>query len=178
VTAETERLLLLPWSDEYLEGWVALCGDPRAMHFITGGSRIERVDAERLAKRSIRLWEEHGRGPWAAVDKATGQWVGRIGLNLLEDWPGPHKWEVGFELRPEFWGRGLATEGAREAVRYGFEEAKLERIISVTSPPHRASRRVMEKCGLTYHGEADWRRTTVVWYAINRAHYLRAQSKS
>jgi RimJ/RimL family protein N-acetyltransferase len=117
------------------------------------------------------MWEEHGRGPWAALDKATGQWVGRIGLNLLEDWLGPHKWEVGFELRPEFWGRGLATEGAQEAIHQGLEHAKLERIISVTSPAHRASRRVMEKCGLVYQGEADWRGTTVVWYAIDRVHH-------
>jgi RimJ/RimL family protein N-acetyltransferase len=176
VAAETERLLLLPWSDEYLQDWVAVCGDARAMHFITGGGRIERGDAEQLAKRATRMWEEHRRGPWAAVEKATGEWVGRIGLNLLEDWPGPDKWEVGFELRPEFWGRGFATEGAREAVRQGFQDADLERIISVTSPAHRASRRVMEKCGLAYQGEVRWRGTTVVWYAVDRAHYLEREA--
>jgi RimJ/RimL family protein N-acetyltransferase len=168
LTAETERLLLLPWSDEFLEDWVALCGDRHAMRFITGGSPIERDDAERLAKRATVLWREYGRGPWAAVDKATEEWVGRIGLNLLQDWPGPNKWEVGFELRPKFWGRGLATEGAQEAVHYGFAHTELERIISVTSPAHSASRRVMEKCGLVFQGEADWRGATVVWYAIDR----------
>jgi RimJ/RimL family protein N-acetyltransferase len=45
------------------------------------------------------------------VEKQTSRWVGRIGLNLLADWPGPDKWEVGYELAPEFWGRGLAYQG-------------------------------------------------------------------
>ena len=69
-------------------------------------------------------------GPWAAIEKATGRWVGRIGLDELPHWPGPHKIEVGWELHREFWGRGLATEGGRAGVRYGFETVGLERIIS------------------------------------------------
>jgi RimJ/RimL family protein N-acetyltransferase len=113
------------------------------------------------------MWDEFGFGPWAAIEKASGRWVGRIGLNLLADWPDPDKWEVGFELDPRFWGRGLAAEGAREGVRVGFQQGGLDRIISVTVPEHRASQRVMEKCGLTRRGERDWRGTRVVWYAID-----------
>ena len=42
--------------------------------------------------------------PWAAIDKKSGRWIGKIGLNLLDDWPEQHKWKVGWELDPEFWG--------------------------------------------------------------------------
>src|ERR671932_102808 len=55
---------------------------------------------------------------------------------------------------------------------------EVTRIISVTSPDHRASRRVIEKCGLVYQGEADWRGTTVVWYAIDRARYSSERPRS
>jgi RimJ/RimL family protein N-acetyltransferase len=99
-------------------------------------------------------WKRNGFGPWAAIEKATGRWVGRIGLDELPDWPGPHKVEVGWELHQEFWGRGLATEGGRAGVGYGLETVGLERIISVTMATNAASRRVMEKCGLRLPGRA------------------------
>jgi RimJ/RimL family protein N-acetyltransferase len=51
------------------------------------------------------------------------------------------------------WGQGLATEGARAALRYGFEVVGLERIISTARADNAASRRVMEKCGLVFQEE-------------------------
>ena len=84
-------------------------------------------------------------GPFAAIDKATGAWIGQIGLNHLAYWPGPEKVEVGWELHRRWWGRGLATEGGRAALRFGFEERGLRRIISTAAPDNHASRHVMEK---------------------------------
>ena len=69
------------------------------------------------------------------------------------------------------WGRGLATEGGRAAVRYGFQVVGLERIVSVTVPANVASRRVMEKCGPTFQGELLARGTALVWYAVDRAEW-------
>lgn len=114
------------------------------------------------------MWERHGFGPWAALEKDGGRWIGRIGLNLLGDWPGADRWEVGYELVPSVWGRGYATEGARRAIGFAWDETSLERVISVTVPDHLASRRVMEKSGMSLQGEVAWRGTTVVWYAIDR----------
>ena len=165
---ETERLRLLPWTDDYARDFALLCADPVAMRFITGGEPIPADTVSEILARTNRLWADYGFGPWAALERDSGRWIGRIGLNRLEDWPGPHKWEVGFELAAEFWGQGFATEGAREAIRFGFEEADLERIISVTVASHRASRRVMEKCGLTFQGELEFREANVAWYAIDR----------
>jgi RimJ/RimL family protein N-acetyltransferase len=81
--------------------------------------------------------------------------------------------EVGFELHQAWWGRGLATEGALAALRFGFEQHGLERIISVAAVSHAAARRVMEKAGLTYKGTRYWLSpdVPVVWYAIDRAEW-------
>jgi len=165
---ETARLVLVPWSDDYLDDFARICADSVVMRFISRGRPLSRDDVEVLTGRTLAIWDEHGFGPWAAIEKASGRWVGRIGLNLLEEWPGRDRWEVGYELAPEFWGRGLATEGARRAIRFGWERTPLERIISVTVPEHAASRRVMEKCGLTLQDEVEWKGTPVVWYAIDR----------
>lgn len=167
--AETERLLLLPWTGEYSGDFARLCADPEAMRFITGGRPLTEAEIASILGRTLAMWDDHGYGPWAAVDKRTGEWVGRIGLNLLADWPGPDRWEVGFELAPAYWGRGLAAEGARAAICFGWARTPLARIISVTRADHRASRRVMEKCGLTFQAELAFRGAEVAWYAIDRA---------
>jgi RimJ/RimL family protein N-acetyltransferase len=125
----------------------------------------------------MHQWDEHGFGPWAAVDKATGHWVGQIGLNELPTWPGPEKVEVGWELHPSVWGQGLATEGGRAALPHGFEVVGLERIISVTRADHAASRRVMEKCGLAFQEQLGHKGALVVWYAIDRADWQVSQGR-
>jgi RimJ/RimL family protein N-acetyltransferase len=142
--AETERLLLEPWSESRFEEFARVLQDPEAMRFISGGTALPLETIRSISQRSLAMWDEYGYGPWVAVEKETGRWVGRIGLNQLADWPGPDRWEVGYELAPEFWGRGLATEGAREAIRLGWAQTPLPRIISATAVEHLASRRVME----------------------------------
>jgi len=89
-------------------------------------------------------------------------------LNELPSWPGPDRVEVGWELDPSVWGQGLATEGGRAALAYGFEVVGLERIISVARADNAASRRVMDKCGLVFQEERTHKGALVVWYALDR----------
>ena len=58
--------------------------------------------------------------------------------------------ELGYRLRRAYWGRGLATEGSRALVAYGFDRLGLRRIVAQTMTVNAASRRVMEKAGLAY----------------------------
>jgi len=168
VTAvETDQLLLRPWREEDGVELHRLLSDPA----VRGGRNFPPERIARLAEDSLRQWHVNGFGPWAAMDKKTGAWIGRIGLDRLDDWPGEDRIEVGFELHKAWWGRGLATEGAVAALDFGFEQHGLERIISVTAAAHAAARRVMEKAGLTYQGPRHWMNpdVPVVWYAIDRA---------
>jgi RimJ/RimL family protein N-acetyltransferase len=166
---QTARLLLRPWQPDDLSEFIRLLTDPEVTRYIVVHTPFSPEDVGELHARTLEQWERNGFGPWAAIDKATGCWVGHIGLDELPDWPGPHKIEVGWELHREFWGRGLATEGGRAGVRYGFEVVGLERIISATMATNAASRRVMEKCGLSFQGELPMAETVVAWYAIDRA---------
>jgi RimJ/RimL family protein N-acetyltransferase len=159
----------VPWTSDYRHEWARILADPEVVRFISGGVPFTQEEALENSDRSERLWNEYGFGPWAAFEQATGEWIGRLGLNLLEDWPGPDRWEVGWELDRRVWGRGLATEGGREAVHFGFEVVGLRRIISVTRTDHLASRRVMEKIGLLPQGEVVFRDVACVWYVIERS---------
>ena len=164
---ETQRLVLRPWREEDGAELQKLFSDPA----VRGLRSLTPDRIARLAEASVRQWRVNGFGPWAAIDKATGVWIGRIGLDELDDWPEVDRIEVGFELHQSWWGRGLATEGALAALRFGFEQHGLDRIISVTAASQTAARRVMEKAGLTYRGTRYWMNpeVPVVWYVIDRA---------
>jgi RimJ/RimL family protein N-acetyltransferase len=60
---------------------------------------------------------------------------------------------VGWWLRSDLWGQGLATEAARAAVAYCFEVVGFERLISAILPANERSIRVAEKVGFTLEGE-------------------------
>lgn len=164
---ETDRLPLRPWREEDGVELRRLLSDAA----VAGGRHLPPDRIARMAEASWRQWRVNGFGPWAAIEKARGCWIGRIGLDELDDWPEVDRIEVGFELHQPWWGQGLATEGALAALRFGFSQLRLERIISVTAAAHTAGRRVMEKAGLTYQGTRYWMNpdVPVVWYAVDRA---------
>ncbi len=110
------------------------------MRFISGGNAAPLETIRSIAQRSLAVWDEHGKRyrPWAAIEKETGRWVGRIRLNLLaETGPAPTSGRSATSLRARVLrGRGLATEGAREAIRFGWARTTLlPRIISATACP-------------------------------------------
>lgn len=74
--------------------------------------------------------------------------------------------EIGWVIRADRWGEGLATEAAAASLADAFVRVGLPRILSWTLPANAASRRVMEKCGLDFRGETDWKGQTHVWYAV------------
>jgi [ribosomal protein S5]-alanine N-acetyltransferase len=175
---QTARLLLRRWQDDDLERLVALHADPRVARFLSvDGRPWPRERSVGAFEHFRRQWREQGFGPWAAVDRRSGRWLGQVGLNRRPGWPGPHKVEVGWELHPSVWGRGLATEGGRAALGYGFEVVGLERIISAARADNAASRRVMEKLGLAFQGEFTHQGALVAWYAIDRADWLQAGAR-
>jgi [ribosomal protein S5]-alanine N-acetyltransferase len=143
----TPRLLLSRISMSDLDDLVPFYADARVTATL-GGTRSAEWVSEYLQKQ-IAHWDEHGFGFWTARDPDTGRFAGRGGLRhaIIE---GHTVVEVGYGFAEEFWGRGLATELAREAVRVGFAELELAELACFTLPTNHASRRVMEKVGFRY----------------------------
>ncbi len=167
---ETTHLLLRPWQEDDLDQLVRLLAKPEVARYLhLDGHPFTREESAEVHRRVLQSWHEQGLGAFAVIDKATGSWIGKLGLIHQADWPGPDKFEVDYELDPVWWGRGLATEGTRAALRYGFGERRLSRIIGATLPVHVASRKIMEKCGLSYQGELLFRHARIVWYALDAA---------
>jgi ribosomal-protein-alanine N-acetyltransferase len=97
-------------------------------------------------------WERHGFGLWVLRDRATGELVGRGGLQYT-DAIGGRDVEVAWAIVPERWGQGLATELADASVRVAFESLALRELIAITLEDNVASRRVMAKSGFAYDRE-------------------------
>ena len=88
-TIETPRLLLRPWQPDDLAEFTRLLTDPVVTRYIVVCTPFSPQDVAVLSARTLEQWERNGFGPWAAIEKQTGRWVGRIGLDELPDWPGP-----------------------------------------------------------------------------------------
>lgn len=99
-------------------------------------------ETEKQLERFREHWKAHSFGLWAAEDKTTGEFVGRIGLSYHAIWLGEP--EVGWLFDLLVWGKGLTTEGGEAAVRYGFEKLGANRLVSICTPENLGSRRVME----------------------------------
>lgn len=145
---ETERLVLRPWSPDDIEPLASVFAEPDVWRHPFGRG-FSRAESERFLGRQMEHWETVGFGSWAAELKGGGPLIGYIGLSipswLPEVLPAV---EVGWRLHPEYWGRGLATEGGQASLWHGFETLELDRIISIYSLDNRASGRVMEKLGM------------------------------
>jgi len=92
-------------------------------------------------------WEKHGYGNWGLLPEGTEEIIGWAGLQYL---PELDETEVGFLLAPPFWGKGYATEAALASLRFGFQRLYLDHIIALVHADNLASRRVIEKCGMSY----------------------------
>src|SRR2546425_2880982 len=160
---ETERLLLRELHPDDLDDLAALFADPDVVRYVGDGQPAGRDEAERALHSTMRRWEEHGFGRWAALDRKTGKFIGMGGFRSLFGTP-----EVVYHLAKENWGKGYATELARAALRFGFEERGFDRIVAIAKPQNTASIHVMEKLGMQYEKHARYYDIDVVQYQIRR----------
>jgi RimJ/RimL family protein N-acetyltransferase len=183
VLLETERLRLRAFTLDDVDLLTELDSDPAVMHFINGGRPTPRaeIEAEYLPAWLAYYERYAGYGFWAAIELATGEFVGWLHLRPPDESAPDHP-ELGYRLRRSSWGLGYATEGSRALVDLAFRELGAQRVFAETMTVNTASRRVMEKAGLrfvrTFHQEwpdqIEGDEHGDVEYALTRAEWERA----
>ena len=152
---ETLRLVLRRWRDADLEPFARMNADPVVMeHF---PARLTRAQSDAMVDNIEASFADRGFSLWAAELRATGEFIGFIGLSV----PAFHAHftpcvEIGWRLDATHWGTGLATEGARAVARHAFDVLKLDEIDSFTTAANLRSRRVMEKLAMTHDPRDDF----------------------
>lgn len=110
-------------------------------------------------------WTLRGYGYFAAEDKATGDYVGRVGFSNPTGWPG---FELGWTIAPSHQGKGLASEAATRLLDYAFNDLGERHVISLIHPDNAPSRRVAQKLGEKIEGETELLGMPVLIYGIDR----------
>ena len=163
----TSRLWLRQFTMDDLDELALIFGDPLVLKYLKPGRAATREESEQVLQSMIAHWQRHGYGRWAVVEQSTNKLIGYGGLRCFEGTP-----ELVYLLARSYWNCGLATEIARGCLDYGFMQRKFERIIALARPGNLASRRVMEKAGLSYEQAANLFDIDVVRYAVTRSQYL------
>lgn len=139
---ETDRLLLRPPQHDDLEPFLAFCADPQVMAHLGG------VQPPSVAWRSFcsltGAWHLFGFSMFSVIEKASGEWVGRVGPWQPRDWPGT---EVGWSIRAASWGKGYAPEAASAAIDWAFNALAWEEVIHTIAPDNHNSMTVAAKLG-------------------------------
>lgn len=150
VYLETDRLVLRRATEADVDNLVELDSDPEVMRFLTGSKPTPRHVIENdVLPAFLRYYERGDRyGFWMAIEKSTGEFLGWFHFRPPAG-AAPDEPELGYRLRRAAWGKGYATEVSRELIRKGFKELGARRVTASTYQDNVASRRVMEKTGMT-----------------------------
>jgi RimJ/RimL family protein N-acetyltransferase len=155
VSLHTPHLVLRAWRDADAEPFAEMSADPAVMEYLVPFLDQAAMDAWVEAARTH--WREHGFGQWVVELPGEAPFIGVVGLSHVRfHLPFAPAVEAAWRLTRRYWGKGYAYEAARAAIDDGFGRLSLDEIVAFTVPANRASRRVMEKLGMTRDPAEDF----------------------
>ena len=110
---------------------------------------FDRNRTEQWVEDSLRSYAQHGLGLWALTLQGSDAAIGDCGLAVIKEVESAAETQIGWHVRRDLWGQGLATEAALACRNYGFDHLSLSRLSALIHPENLASRRVAEKIGIT-----------------------------
>lgn len=166
----TERLRLVPCNDDHLDGLSALNSDPEVMRYITGRPE-SRSDTRATIERVKARWAKWGYSWWVFISLQSGEVVGAGCIQNLRRGGGTEPdpdcpLEIGWRVRRDKWGQGIATEAGRAMVEFAFTQLDANVLYAVCHPENRPSIAVMAKLGMRSRGIQDWYAQEVATYEL------------
>lgn len=151
----TERLILRRWRKADREHFARMNQDPAVMEFFP--ATLSREESDAMVDRIEMRFVDRGFSLFAAELYRSGEFIGYVGLSVpaFQAAFTPCV-EIGWRLTAQYWGKGLATEGARAVADYAFGKLRLSELVSFTTAGNVRSRRVMEKIGMTRDPDEDF----------------------
>ena len=165
---ETDRLILRPLDNGDVDAIFAMRSDPEVMRFIREPQN--RDESTNWVELVSSRWKTEQIGFCGILEKLSGKFVGWCGIWKLKE---TGDLEIGYAVAKEFWGKGYATEAALKFLDYAFERLQPEKVVAVARPENVASRRVMEKLGMSFVKTDKFYEQTLALYAIAKEDYVR-----
>jgi RimJ/RimL family protein N-acetyltransferase len=152
----TERLVVRPWRLDEADRFFDIYRRPEVVRWLGAEPMQERREAIEMIQRGhCRLRADRRFGTWAVVDQSRGVPVGGVILKPLPD--GEGEVEIGWQLHPDSWGNGFASEAARAVLERGLADGLVEVWAVVDLDNHRSAA-VCRRIGMELLG------TTRRWY--------------
>jgi ribosomal-protein-alanine N-acetyltransferase len=166
---ETPRLILRQFEPDDVEALALTLSDAETMRFYE--APFDRAGVENWIVHNRVRYKEQGHGLWGMILKSSGELIGDCGLTV-QHVEGADEVEIGYHVRRDLWGQGLAPEAARACRDFGFGRLPVERLVSLIRPENLQSCRVAEKTGMTVWKEVVLRNLPHLVYAIRREHSI------
>ena len=172
IHVETDRLILRDIEEYDAAGIFKLDSDPD-VHEYLGKKPIQRIEAAVEAIAYIRKqYQQNGIGRWAIMDKETEDFIGWTGLKYEQSLRKEFSYyDLGYRLRKEYWGKGIATETAMASLQYGFERLNLKEIGAAAAVEHLASNKILSNIGMQQIETFDFEGEAHNWYLIKQSAY-------
>jgi len=167
---ETERLFLRMYRADDLESVYRLITDENVTRFFPDYYSVNEADMLASLPRRTERWRKYGFGQLGVFDKSSGNLIGYCGLQPLDE---TGEIEIYYGFYKDFWGKGLATEGANAVLRFGFEHAELPGIAGVTHLENADSQKVLRRLGMKQGKDGHFYNLDAAYFSISREDYRR-----
>lgn len=128
-----------------------MCSDPEVMRWIGSGCLRDKEECIEAVSSFEKFWEETGFGLFAIELLGSKKFIGFAGLAIPNFLPQVMpSVEIGWRLARSTWGNGFATEAASAALKFGFDECGIDRIVGIHQLDNEASGRIMQKIGMRF----------------------------
>ena len=170
VVFQTTRLRLREFTPQDADALALVLSDPETMRHYP--APYDRAGVEQWIERNRQRYRDHSVGLWAMEltapqDTEVQKIIGDCGI-ILQEVEGERLYEIGYHLRRDFWGQGLATEAAIACRDWAFAHLKVDRLISLIRPQNVPSCRVAERVGMTIWKEVNWRGLPHYVYSVEK----------
>lgn len=170
---ETNRLIMRPFEERDAEGLFLLDSNPDVMKYVGGVVSTKIEQSQQMIEFIQKQYKENGVGRLAVIEKSTNTLIGWSGLKYLTSEINGMKnvYELGYRFLPEYWRKGYATETARAALNYAFNEIKTDVVYAMAVTENTGSNRVLQKLGFeelgTFLDDSD----LCYWYRLKKENY-------
>lgn len=163
---ETERLQFRQLTEDDIESWLVFFDNNDSLHFL--GIDLTQ-SKEALAKdwvlTQLKRYKESGLGHLAIIEKESGTFIGMGGI-IPRDLSDKKEFEIAYSLIPAYWGKGYATELARQLKAFGFEHKIANRFVSIIHKENIRSIHVAKKNNMTVLFETEYLEMPVYVYGL------------
>lgn len=147
---QTDRLKLVEITEDHIEHVFSIFSDVRVTKYYGMAHFRDIQQAMNLVDSFQKSFQEKRSIRWGITFKDTEEFVGTIGLNNLQI--ASRKTEIGYDLKPEYWRRGIISEAAGAVIKYCFDKLDLYRIGAVTFPENEPSFKLLLNLGFQKEG--------------------------